>query len=92
MACSRVRTAGQTQFDEPALLQGAPETFDAALGLGGARSDVLDTQGGEDAAELGKVGPFPGQLVFEGDLVAGGREEHGMQVGVDGPGQAIGLS
>src|ERR1019366_5047934 len=45
--------AGQTQLAGEAILKGAPETFDAALGLRTLSSDVGDAELIQSAAELG---------------------------------------
>jgi hypothetical protein len=41
------------QFDHEAILQGAPQAFDAALGLGGVGRDVPDAELPEYLAEVG---------------------------------------
>ena len=47
--------ASQTQLTGKAILEGTPETFDAALGLGRVGGDVGDAQLSESAAELGRL-------------------------------------
>jgi hypothetical protein len=47
--------ARQTQFTGKTILEGAPETFDAALGLGGVSGNVGNTQLHQSAAELGRL-------------------------------------
>jgi len=45
----------QAQFAAQAILQGAPEAFDAAVGFGRAGREVADTEIVQDAAEVGGV-------------------------------------
>src|SRR5487761_2374696 len=47
--------AGQTQLAGEAILKGAPEAFDAALGLGTLCSDVGDAELIQGAAELSRL-------------------------------------
>ena len=49
------REAAEPELDDEAVLQGAPEAFDAALGLRRAGRDVADAEVVEDAAEVGRM-------------------------------------
>lgn len=55
--------AGQAQFAGEAILEGAPEAFDTALGLRAASGDVGNAELGEGAAELSGLA-FAGELFF----------------------------
>jgi len=61
-------SAGQTQFAGEAILKSAPETFDAALGLGTLGSDVGDAEWIESAAELRGL-PTAGKLFFHRPVI-----------------------
>ena len=60
--------AGQTEFACETILEGAPEAFDAALGLRTVRGDVGDAELFEGAAELSGL-PFAGELFFDRPVV-----------------------
>jgi hypothetical protein len=47
--------ACEAELDDEAVLQGAPEPFDAAFGLRRAGRDVADAEVVKDAAELGRM-------------------------------------
>ena len=57
----------QAEFANQAVLTGAPDAFDAALGLGGVGGDLLDAELVESASELGG-GLFAGKLFGEGPV------------------------
>ena len=60
--------ASQTQFAGKTVLEGTPETFDAALRLGRVGGDVGDTQLRQSASELGRLS-FTGELFFHGPVL-----------------------
>jgi hypothetical protein len=66
----RVQIAGlrQTEFAGEAILEHAPEAFDAAFRLGAAGGDEADAELFESAAERGGLG-FSSELFFEGPEV-----------------------
>ena len=47
--------AAQAELDDEAILQGAPEAFDAPLGLRGSSGPEADGEVSEDLAEVGRV-------------------------------------
>jgi len=47
--------AAQRELGDEAILQGVPEAFDAALGLGRVRGDIADAELPEHRAEVGGV-------------------------------------
>ena len=47
--------AAQAEADDQAILQGAPQPFDAAFGLRRAGGDVADAEVVQQAAEVGRV-------------------------------------
>ena len=57
----------EAKFADQAILTGAPGALDAALGLGGAGGDLLDTELVEGASELGGR-LFSGELFGEGPM------------------------
>jgi hypothetical protein len=57
----------QAEFADQAVLTGAPDAFDAALGLGRVGGNLLDAEFVESAFELGG-GSFPGELFGEGPV------------------------
>ena len=54
-AAATVCDAAQAELDDEAILQGAPEPLDAALGLGRVGGDVADAEVPQDLAEVGGV-------------------------------------
>lgn len=50
-----IRSASEAEFAGEAILKGAPEAFDAALGLGSLGSDVGDAEWIQGADELGEL-------------------------------------
>src|SRR5678810_969037 len=55
----------EAEFADQAVLTGAPDAFDAALGLGGVGGDLLDAELVESASELGG-GLLAGELFGKG--------------------------
>jgi hypothetical protein len=78
----------QAELDDEAILQGAPEPFDAALGLGGAGGLKANGEGPEDLAEVG------GMLVALEFLRKGPvgvvPDEHAEAIAVEGQREAVG--
>ena len=77
----------QAQFAAQAILQGAPEAFDAAFGFGRARREVADAEVVEDAAEVGGVLGAP-QLFGEAPVRVIADEEVDT-IAVEGEGSPI---
>ena len=66
--------SSQTQFAGKTILKGAPEAFDAALGLGRVGGDVGNTQLRKRAAELGRLS-FTRELCFHRPLLIVAHED-----------------
>lgn len=79
-----VARVGQTQFAAQAILQHAPETFDAAFGLGRLRGDEGDAELGEGAAELGRLA-LAGEFFLDGPVVVIA-DEDAAAIAVEGRG------
>ena len=77
----------EAQLGDEAILQGGPEPFDAALGLGRVGGDVADAEVPQDAAELGGMLRAL-QFFLEGPvgIVA---DEDAEAIAVEGQGQAV---
>lgn len=69
-----IGSPGQTQFAGETILKGAPEAFDAALGLGTLSSDVGDAELVESAAELGGF-PAASELFFHRPVIVVANED-----------------
>ena len=74
--------------DEP-ILEGRPEPFDAALGLGGVRGDVADAEVPQDLAELG--GMLRALELFLEAPVGIIADKDPEAIAVEGHGQAVPL-
>ena len=74
--------AGQTKFTAQAILQHAPEAFDAALGLGRAGGDEGDTELFQGASELCGIA-LAGELLGDGPGVVVAQED-GTVIAVEG--------
>jgi len=86
---SEIAGGCQAQFAGEAILQHAPEAFDAAFGLRGLRGDEGDAELREGAAELGGL-TLAGELFVEGPaLVVAG--EDAAAVAVEGQRNAAAL-
>jgi hypothetical protein len=79
---------GQPQFDDETILEGAKESFDAALRLWGMGTDPADAEFLEGAPDLGGLGSAL-ELLGHGERGAGIAVKDPMAIGVGGDGQAI---
>ena len=70
----QIVSTGQTQLAGEAILKGAPETFDASLGLGTVGSDVGDAELFQRAAELGGF-TAAGELFFHRPVIVVANED-----------------
>ena len=70
----KIGSTGQTQFAGETILKGAPEAFDAALGLGTLGSDVGDAELLQGAAELGGL-LAAGELFFHRPMIVVANED-----------------
>lgn len=77
-----VGDAGEAQFGDQAVLEGAEEAFDAPLGLRGGGGDPLDGGLLERAADLGGVGSTA-QLLLDREGLLGGTRKDPVPVRVD---------
>ena len=77
---------GQAQFAGEAILQHAPETFDAAFGLGRLRGDEGDAQLSQGAAELGGLA-LASEFFLDGPVVVVANENAAV-IAVEGGGHA----
>jgi hypothetical protein len=78
----------EAQLDDEAVLQGAPEALDAALGLGRAGGDEPDGEVLEDRAEVGRV--LAALEFFRERPVGVVADEDAEAIAVEGQGQAVG--
>lgn len=74
---------GEAEFDHEAMLEGTPEAFDTALGLGGTGADMVDAELAQDLAELSEGGLFTGEFVVNGKAVLLAGEEDGVAIAVE---------
>lgn len=79
---------GEPEFDDQAILEGAEEPFDTALGFRGMGADPADAEFLEGAADLGRFGPTV-QLLGQGERGAGITVKDPVAVRVGGTGQAV---
>ena len=70
----QIRGRGQAKFAGEAVLEHAPEAFDAAFGLRTAGGDEGDAELFQGAAELGRLA-FAGELFFDGPEVVVAHED-----------------
>ena len=77
---------GQAEFAGEAILQHAPETFDAAFGLRRLRGDEGDAELGEGAAELGGLA-LAGEFFLDGPVIVVA-DEDAVAIAVEGRGDA----
>lgn len=80
---------GEAQFADQAILEGAPEALDAALGLGRGGRDPLDAQLGEGPTDLGGI-RAAAQLFLERERCLFGAVEDPVMVGVHGDRESVG--
>jgi hypothetical protein len=71
---AQIVSTGQTQLAGEAILKGAPEAFDAALGLRTVGCDVGDAELLESATELGGFAAT-GELFFDGPVIVVANED-----------------
>ena len=86
-----VADAGETEFGQEAILEGAKEAFDAPLALRGRRWDPPDSEVAEDPPDLGGRRRAL-QLLLEGQWGAGLAVKDPMAIGVDGEGDAVAVN
>ena len=84
-----VGDAGEAEFTDQPILEGAADPLDAAFGLGGGGGDPLDAQLGEGTANLGGRGRAA-QLLLERERRARRPLEDPVPIGVDGDGDPMG--
>src|ERR1019366_1137294 len=80
----QITGARQAEFADQAILQHAPETFHAALGLGAVGSDVGDAELIQGAAELSGFA-LASQFFFDGPVVVVANED-AVAIAVEGQG------
>ena len=86
-AAATVRDPVEAQLGDEAILQGLPEPFDAALGLGRVGRDVADAEVPQDLAELGgMLGALELFLEAPVGIIA---DEDAEAIAVEGHGQAV---
>ncbi len=76
--------AGAAELAAQAIVDGAPEAFDPAFGLGGGRGDPADAHLAEGAADVGERALVAAQLQIEGQRLAGIALEDAVAIGVEG--------
>ena len=79
-----IASLSQAEFAGKAILQHAPETFDAAFGLGRLRGDEGDAQLSQGAAELGGLA-LAGEFFLDGPVVVVANED-AAAIAVEGGG------
>ncbi len=82
-----VSNAGETEFDDEPILEGAEEAFNAPFGLRTGGRDPGDAKLAQHAADLGG-GALPLQLLLQRPARVSCAFEDAVPIGVDGEGQA----
>jgi hypothetical protein len=83
------RVAAEAELGDEAILEGVPESLDAALGLGRVGDDVADPEVPQDLAELGRM--LPALQLFLETPVGIIADEDAEAIPVEGHGQAVPL-
>ena len=83
----QIASLGQTEFAGEAILQYAPEAFDAAFGLWAAGGDEGDAELLQSAAELSGLA-FSSELFFDRPEVVVAHEDAAV-IAVEGEGRAV---
>jgi hypothetical protein len=81
-----VTSPGQTKFTAQAILQQAPEAFDAAFGLGRLGREEIDAELFESAAKLGRLA-LSGQFFLDAPVIVMA-DEDAAAITIEGQGQA----
>ena len=81
-----VSSPGQTKFTAQAILQHAPQAFDAAFGLGRLGGQESDAQSFQSVAELSRPA-LSGQLFLDGPVIVVA-DEDAVAIAIEGQGHA----